>query len=65
MYALILMLDALRLEVRNLTLQVITASAIARGADDALVAEASGKSLALRELASQRAAEALSRVRGA
>ena len=57
---LILMLDALRLEIRNLTLQGITANAIRSGAmgnqnlDNAL-----GESLALRERSDQQARTAL------
>ncbi len=65
MQELILMLDALRLEVRNLTLQVITANAIRRGTSNSLVAEATDQSTALREAASAQAAEALSKARGA
>jgi hypothetical protein len=65
MCALILMLDALRLEVRNLTLQVITANAIRGGASHSLVEEASGKSTAMRNAADMRADEALLRARDA
>ena len=64
MLELILMLDALRLEIRNLTLQVTTANAIRRGANESLVDEATLDKV-LRESASARAAEALSKARGA
>ena len=46
---LILMLDALRLELRNLTLQRITANAIAHGGlSDELLADSKNDSAALR-----------------
>lgn len=61
----VLMLDAIRLEIRNLTLQVITNNAIRRGTSDSLVDEATDMSTALRQAADQRAAEALSKARGA
>lgn len=59
MRELILMLDALRLEVRNLTLQVIAANAIRHGTSNSHVDEAATLSTALRDLADMRAAEAM------
>ncbi len=57
---LILMLDAIRLELRNLTLQSITANAIERGGvSNELLADAKNESAALRARSDDAARTAL------